>query len=281
MTNLWQAHFDTFNVFIQKRVNAAVRSVLFKTNATIQNLKDQLESKERAVEDLNNQIIREREDSERELKSRDEQVSKLRDEQSRELKIREEQERKVREEYKRKVLEEQELKVREEQERKVREEYQRKVREEQELKIRKEHRRKVGEECKPREEQQVRNVPEAHKKHEIQEHKFRAVKSPIVRDQHKSKALEEHKHKLQLSMSEPLISQEIINMIEAGEIQFFPSGPPGNPIDWNAGSSLKATLEHFMSYLGDKGTAEYQENVKIPFLATGRPRLRYYNNKKK
>jgi len=264
MTNLRQAHFDTFNMFIQKRVNAAVRSVLFKTNATIQNLKDQLESKERAVEDLNNQIIREREDSERELKSRDEQVSKLRDEQSRELKIREEQERKVREE----------------QERKVREEYQRKVGEEQDRKIRNEHRRK-GEECKPKEEQQVRNVPEGHKKHEIQELKFRAVQALIVRDQHKSTALEENEHKLQVSMSEPLLSQESINLIEAGEIQFFPSGPPGKPIDWNTGSSPKATLDHFMSYLGDKGTAEYQKNVKIPFLATGRPRSRYYYNKKK
>jgi len=65
MTNSRPTHYDSFNSFIQKQINAAVRTVLFKTSTTIRQLKNELMSKDRVIEDLMSLIEREKSDHER------------------------------------------------------------------------------------------------------------------------------------------------------------------------------------------------------------------------
>jgi len=142
MTNTRPTHHDTFNGYIQKRINAAVRSVLYKTNATIQDLKDELKSRDLMIEDCKRSIECERELRElreRELRKQcelhEERERELRERENRELKNREIRERELRELKKRELrerqlrerelreceLRERELKKREARERELRE----------------------------------------------------------------------------------------------------------------------------------------------------------------
>jgi len=66
MNNPRPTHYDTINSCIQRRINSAIRSVLFKTKAALQSLKNELKSKDKMVEDLYKLIIRERKEREQE-----------------------------------------------------------------------------------------------------------------------------------------------------------------------------------------------------------------------
>jgi len=71
---------------------------------------------------------------------------------------------------------------------------------------------------------------------------------PEKTQREKAQKEKEQREKKKEVMREPLISQEILDLIEAGEIRFFPH-KPGEVIDWNS-SSPKTTLDHFISILG-------------------------------
>jgi len=71
--NIRTTHYDIFNTYIQKRINAAVRSVIYRTNVTIQALKDELKHKEILIEDykrleqdIRNKYLRDRENRDQE-----------------------------------------------------------------------------------------------------------------------------------------------------------------------------------------------------------------------
>jgi len=59
MTSLRSTHSDSFNSFIQKKINSAVRTVIFKTNKKMQILADEIRKKDVTIETLNRSISHE------------------------------------------------------------------------------------------------------------------------------------------------------------------------------------------------------------------------------
>jgi len=116
MTNIRSTHYDCFNAFVQKRINSAVRSVLFKTKATIQNLKDEVKAKDLTIEDLKMTINHAREECEREKRERQQcnldQLHELELRESQECELRVREERELREYQERQLLEQQERELR-------------------------------------------------------------------------------------------------------------------------------------------------------------------------
>jgi flagellar biosynthesis GTPase FlhF len=127
MTFTRQTHYDSFNEYIQKRINAAVRSVLHKTKVTIQALKDELRSKDLIIEDLKGSIDRERGNSELELREKEQKdhERELREKEQKEHERRKRLENKHREQEKarreQEELREQELREQELREQELRE----------------------------------------------------------------------------------------------------------------------------------------------------------------
>jgi len=78
MTTSRPTHLDSFNSFIQKKINAAVRTVLHKTKATIQELQNEIKSKDLLIQDLE-QIIRTQEHRERALREQDQRQQEHRE----------------------------------------------------------------------------------------------------------------------------------------------------------------------------------------------------------
>jgi len=102
MTTSRPTHLDSFNNFIQKKINAAVRTVLHKTKATIQELQNEIKSKDLLIQDLE-QIIRTQEHREQEQRQQEHRERAFREQEQRQQEHREralrEQEQRQREQY--------------------------------------------------------------------------------------------------------------------------------------------------------------------------------------
>jgi len=111
MTTSRPTHLDSFNSFIQKKINAAVRTVLHKTKATIQELQNEIKSKDLLIQDLE-QIIRTQEHRERALREQDQ-----RQQEHRERALREQDQRQ--QEHRERALREQEQRQQDHREREL------------------------------------------------------------------------------------------------------------------------------------------------------------------
>jgi len=92
MTTSRSTHLDSFNSFIQKKINAAVRTVLHKTKATIQELEKELKSKDLLIQDLQ-QIIRTQEHREQEQRQQEHRERVFREQEQRQREQREQEHR--------------------------------------------------------------------------------------------------------------------------------------------------------------------------------------------
>jgi len=141
MNNSRSTHYDSFNQYIQKRINLATRSILYKSNSMIQSLKTEVLSKETRIQDLLKLIEKERREKEQREKEQREKEQREKEQGEKEQREKEQREKKQREKEQR----DKEQGEKEQREIKQREKEQREKEQHEKEQREKEQRKKISE----------------------------------------------------------------------------------------------------------------------------------------
>jgi len=253
MTSIRQTHYDIFNVYIQKRINAAVRVVLYKTNASIQALKDELTRKDIIIEDHKRSIAGYREQCDREQRINEQRQKRKREkleqkqrdilEQEQREKLEQEQRQKLELEQRQKLVQEQREKL--ESEKRNREREQREKLEYEKRNREREQQEKLECEKRNREREQREKLEQGKRvTRECNLLEKLTQRENLRGEDRESEQSGQEKQKLrelfqrQNEQNGIPIPQKILNLIESGEIQFYPLITPRETCEREA-SQLK------------------------------------------
>ena len=189
--------FNTFNKEKTIELSVSRYNKIIKQEKEIKELKEKLETYERAKE-IGDNLIKEKN------KIREEERKRIQEEERK--RIQEEERKRIREKERKRIQEEERQKIREEERKKEEEEERKRIQEEERQKIREEERKKIREEERERiqeeERQKIREEERQKIREEEERKRIQEEERERIQEEEKNKIQEEEKKRMQEEMEE-------------------------------------------------------------------------------